>query len=198
MWYWIFRLLTIVILRTFFNLKVEGLANVPKKTNFIVVANHTSYLDPFVIGAVIPQKIYWIAFKGLYKAPFVNWFLFKVGTLPDGNASTKLLYLVTHNKNVGVFPEGARTHEGKLRHFRRGAALLSVKTGRPILPCAILGAHEAYPAKAKFPKPFSPIKVKIGTPRYLLKEFDDHIDDIVLQDGTLRIQKTIQEMMYAG
>jgi len=53
MWYWIFRIVFIVIFKLFFKLKVEGLKNLPRKTNFIVVANHSSFLDPLLIMVTI-------------------------------------------------------------------------------------------------------------------------------------------------
>ncbi|MCX5703772.1 MAG: 1-acyl-sn-glycerol-3-phosphate acyltransferase, partial [Candidatus Omnitrophica bacterium] len=53
MWYWIFRPIVIAIFKLFFSLKVEGLENLPQKTNFIAVANHASFLDPLVIMAAI-------------------------------------------------------------------------------------------------------------------------------------------------
>lgn len=198
MWYWPFRIFTIIVLKLFFKFRIKGAENLPKKTNFIVVANHTSYLDPFVLGVAIPKKIYWIALKDLYKMFWIRWFMYGTDTLPVGNSSEKLNYLVTNNKNVGLFPEGIRTHDGKLREFRRGAALLSIKTGRPIVPCAILGAYEVLPIKARFPKLFSRITVKIGKPQYLLKEFDELIDDIYLQEGTFKLRNAIKEMINAG
>lgn len=198
MWYWLFKIFVILILKLFFRFRVEGSQNLPKKTNFIVVANHTSYMDPFVLGAAIPQKIYWIALKNFYASPWTKWFMYGTDALPIGNASEKLTYLLMKNKIVGLFPEGTRTQDGKLRDFRRGAALLSIKTGRPIVPCAILGAYEAYPIKAKFPRLFSKITVKIGKPQYLLKEYDELIDDIYLQEGIFRVRNEIKEMMYAG
>ena len=101
------------------------------------------------------------------------------------------------NKNVGVFPEGGRSYDGKLREFKRGISLLALKTGRPILPCAILGTFEALPHWAKFPRLFLPIKVKIGKPKYLLREFGDVVDDIYLQEGILKVKNIIQEMINA-
>lgn len=196
MWYWIFRIPVVLIMKLFFRLKVEGLENLPQKTNFIVVANHTSYLDPFVLGAAIPQRIYWLALRDLYKLIWMRWFMLSTETLPVGSSTEKLTYLLSNNKNVGLFPEGTRTHDGILREFRRGAALLAMKTGRPIVPCAITGAYEAYPVGAKFPK-FSRIKVRIGRPHYLLKEFDEVIEDINLQEGTFRVRNAIKEMLYA-
>jgi len=153
MWYWVFRTIAAIILRLFFRLKVEGTENIPQKGNFIVVANHVSFLDPFIVGAAIPKRIYWITLRNLYSASwFVGWFLKKVDTLPSGGSSKRAIYLLEHNKNVGLFPEGTRTHDGRLREFKRGAALLALATGRPILPCAIIGAYEAFPRKARFPK----------------------------------------------
>jgi 1-acyl-sn-glycerol-3-phosphate acyltransferase len=197
MGYWICRLAVTVILKLFFRLKVEGLENIPQKTNFIIVANHASFLDPFVIAAAIPKKIYWLALKDIYNSSWLRWFMNMTKALPTGSASEKAIYLLTGNKNIGLFPEGTRTFDGKLREFKRGVALLAIKTGRPILPCAILGTYEAFPRTAKFPR-FLPIKIKIGKLKYLLKEFDEIIDDVYLQEGIFTIRNTIKEMMYAG
>ncbi|MDD4953285.1 MAG: lysophospholipid acyltransferase family protein [Candidatus Omnitrophica bacterium] len=198
MWYWVFRGISLVILKVFFRLKVEGLENIPKKSNFIIVANHSSYLDPFVVGAAIPQKVYWIAWKHFYKRLITKWFMQKTDTLPAaGNSSEKAVFLLMENKNVGLFPEGRRSFDGKVGEFRRGAALLALKTGRPIVPCSILGAYEALPRGAKFPR-LRQIKIKIGRPKYLFKEFEDIVDDLYLEDGIFQIRNTIREMIYAG
>jgi 1-acyl-sn-glycerol-3-phosphate acyltransferase len=117
--------------------------------------------------------------------------------LPAGKSSEKAVEFLMRDKVVGLFPEGGCSGDGKLREFRRGAALLALKTGRPILPCAILGAYAALPRQAKFPK-FIPIKVKIGRPIYLLKEFDEVIDDLYLQEGIYKVRNSIQEMLNGG
>lgn len=176
---------------------MEGLENLPQKTNFIVVANHSSYLDTLVVGAAIPKKTYWIAMKDLYRIFWVRWFFQLIDALPSGSASDKAISLLMHNKNVGLFPEAGLSRDGNLREFRRGAALLAIKTGRPIVPCAILGTYQVLPKGAKFPKFFTPIKVKISKPKFLLKEHQDVIDDIYLQEGIFKIKNTIQEMLYA-
>lgn len=197
MWYWTFRAIFIVILKLCFKLKVEGLENLPQKTNFIIVANHNSFLDPLVMMVAIPKKIHCIALRDLYSITWMRWFFRVTETLPSGSASSKAIHLLTKDKNIGLFPEGGVSRDGKLKEFRRGAALLALKTGRPIVPCAILGTFEALPYGTKFPK-FVPTKVKIGRPKYLLKEFEDVIDDMYLQEGILKIRNTIQEMIYAG
>jgi 1-acyl-sn-glycerol-3-phosphate acyltransferase len=197
MWYWIFKILFAMGFKTLFRLKVEGMENIPKKTNFIIVSNHNSFLDPALIMATVPQKIYCIALRDIYKLIWLGWFLKAVETLPSGSASQKAINLLMQNKNVGVFPEGGVSRDGKLKEFRRGTAVLAFKTGRPIVPCAILGTFEALPFGSRFPK-LRPLKLKIGKPIFLTKEFDEIIDDLCLQEGTFRLRNTIKGMLDAG
>lgn len=186
-----------MVFKLFFNLKIEGKENIPQKTNFIIVSNHNSFLDAVVIMAVVPQKVNCIALRDIYKMYWLGWFLKIVETLPCGSASQKAINLIMNNKNVGLFPEGGVSRDGKLKEFRRGAALLAHKTGRPIVPCAILGTYGSLPFGARFPK-FRPLKLKIGKPIFLTKEFDEIIDDLYLQEGTFRLRNAIKEMLNAG
>jgi len=195
MWYWLLRAGAIAALKVFFNLTVEGAENLPKKSNFIIAANHASLLDPVVILAAIPRRIYWIAMRTLYRIKFVRWFIVRVEAVPAGRSSERLVDLLMNNKSVGLFSEGGVSRDGTLKEFKTGAALLALKTGRPVVPCAILGSYRALPRTEVFPR-FSSITVKIGTPLYLLKEFEDVIDDIRLQEGTVRIRNSIKEMIY--
>ncbi|MBU3959028.1 MAG: 1-acyl-sn-glycerol-3-phosphate acyltransferase [Candidatus Omnitrophica bacterium] len=197
MWYAIFRALSKIVLKLFFRLKVEGLENLPKKNNFIIVANHSSLMDSFVIAAAVPVKIHCISSRFLYSIPWLRWSLERLEALPTGASSEKAVDYLMKNEVVGLFPEGGCSRDGNLREFRRGAAVLALTTGRPIVPCAILGTYQALPVTAKFPKPV-PIKLKIAKPVYLLKEFDDVIDDIYLQEGISKIKNIIQEMLDAG
>ena len=196
--YWLFRTLFLGIFKLFFRFKVEGLNNIPQKTNFIIVSNHPSFLDPLCVMAAVPKRIYCIAARYLYRLPLVGWFLKKIEAFPTGSSSGKGVDLLLQNKNVGLFPEGGRSRYGGLREFRRGAALLAARTGRPILSCAILGSGQALPRGAKFPNLFTTIKVKVSKPIFILKETDDKINDIYLQEGMLRIRNTIEEMINAG
>lgn len=198
MWYWAFRVIFVGIFKLFFQLKIEGLENIPQKTNFIIVANHSSFLDPLAVMAAVPKKIHCISLRYLYKIFWLRWFLSRVEAVPSGGASSeKALHLLAENKIVGLFPEGGVSRDGKLKEFKRGMALLAIKTGRPIVPCAIIGAYDALPLGTRFPK-FRPIKVKIGKAKYLLKDFSDMIDDIHLQEGIHKIRNIVKEMIHAG
>jgi len=198
MWYWVLRGIMIAISKLFFRFKVEGLQNIPQKSNFIIVSNHVSFLDPLAIMTAVPRKIHCIALRSLYKIPWIKWFLLMVEALPSGRVSKKAVHMLSKNKNVGLFPEGGVNREGRLGEFRRGAALLALKTGRPVVPCAVFGSSESLPFGAKFPKLFRTLKVKIGKPLYILKEFDDIIDDVYLREGIFKIRNAIKEMLNAG
>jgi 1-acyl-sn-glycerol-3-phosphate acyltransferase len=188
----------IPISKLFFKFKVEGLENIPEKSNFIIVSNHVSFLDPLAVMTAVPKKIHCIALRSLYKIPWIRWFLLGVEALPSGSISKKTAHMLDKNKNVGLFPEGGVNREGKLGEFRRGAALLAFKTGRPVVPCAVFGTFACLPFGARFPKLFSPIKVRVGKPIYILKEFEDVIDDVYLREGVMKIRNSIKEMLDAG
>ena len=195
MWYWIFRFFFTVFYKLFFRLKVEGLENLPLKTNFIIIANHTSWMDPVVLGVALPCRIYYIAMRTLYRIRWLRWYVKLMRALPTGTSSQHAIELLNRHRNIGLFPEGALSPDGSLRPFRRGAALLAIKTGRPIVPCAILGTYESYPRSAKLPKLFIPIKVIIGKPIYLLKEFHEVIDVTDLQEGIFRVRNAVINML---
>ena len=185
----------IPISKLFFRFKVEGLENIPKKSNFIIVANHVSFLDPLAIMTAVPRKIHCIALRRLYKIIWIRWFLLMVEALPSGRVSRKAVHMLNRNKNIGLFPEGGVNRKGKLGEFKRGAALLAFKTGRPVVPCAVFGSFEALPFGAKFPKLFMPLRLRFGKPLYILKEFDEIIDGVYLRDATFKIRNAIKEML---
>lgn len=162
------------------------------------MANHYSFMDPLVVFVAVARKIHCIALRDLYRISWLRWFMRLNETFASGSSSAKAIQLLTENRNVGLFPEGGVSRDGNLREFRRGAALLALRTGRPIVPCAILGTYAALPRHAKFPKLFVPLKLKIGKPIYLLKEFSELIDEMVLQKGTFRIRNALKELLYAG
>jgi 1-acyl-sn-glycerol-3-phosphate acyltransferase len=128
---------------------------------------------------------------------WLGWFLQATETLPSGSSSQRAIDLLLSNKNIGLFPEGGVSRDGKLKEFRRGAALLALKTGRPIVPCAIIGTFQALPFGSRIPK-LTTIKLKIGKPVFFAKEFEEVIEDIYLQEGMLKLRNIIKGMLDAA
>jgi 1-acyl-sn-glycerol-3-phosphate acyltransferase len=130
---------------------------------FVVVANHSSHLDAPLITGALPRPlarylaagaagdyffdVWWR--RGL-TALFFNAFPVDRSGKNPRNINAKML--LQHDVPVLVFPEGTRSKDGTLGHFKPGGAALATATGAPVLPVAIIGAHQAHPRGSKWPK----------------------------------------------
>ena len=145
------------------------------KRPFVVVANHSSHLDaPLIMGALPRPMARYLAAgaagdyffdvwwrRGL-TALFFNAFPVDRSGKNPRNVSAKTL--LEHDVPVLVFPEGTRSKDGIPGHFKPGAAALSASTGAPIVPIAIIGAHESHPRGSKWPTAGLPVGVVFGAP----------------------------------
>ena len=129
----------------------------------IFVSNHQSFIDSLVLGSLLPHKI-------LYNTMFlaIDWY-FKKGimkllvsngnvVLIDINKNIKksveeIAAHVKAGKNVLIFPEGARTKDGKVGKFKKVFAIIAKELNVDIQCLAIKGGFEAYSRFMKFPKP---------------------------------------------
>ncbi len=166
---WLIGTVFVEILRVlffiFFRLKVRGRDNVPRKGPYILFANHTSYLDGFIVSAGLPyyarMDMFFLGFRAYFNVPVIR-NLIKIARVIPLDFSTHLLeslrssyYILSHNKNLCVFPEGSRSIDGKLRPFKQGFGILAKETGAKLVPVCIKGAYEAWPRTSKWPKPHS-------------------------------------------
>ncbi|MDP9028262.1 MAG: 1-acyl-sn-glycerol-3-phosphate acyltransferase [Actinomycetota bacterium] len=142
---------------------------------FVAIANHSSHLDaPLIMGALPRPLARYLAAgaagdyffdvwwrRGL-TALFFNAFPVDRSGKNPRNINAKML--LQHDVPVLVFPEGTRSKDGKMGHFKPGGAALASATGVPILPIAIIGAHEAHPRGSKWPKSGRPVAIVFGAP----------------------------------
>jgi 1-acyl-sn-glycerol-3-phosphate acyltransferase len=163
------RLMAWPILRTWNRLRVRGLEHVPGSGPVLVVANHASYLDPAVLGRACPRKIHFFIKRAVWSTRGLNWFFRGMDSIPvaqDAADTTPLrtgLRLLGEDRVVGIFPEGGRATDGRLGPAKMGAALLATRTGCPVLPTGIRGAHAAMPPGSGWPRP-RPVEVVFGEP----------------------------------
>ena len=195
MWYWFFWFLCLCVCRALYRVRVEGLGNLPKKTNFILASNHVSYIDATVLGQAIPRRVYWLVDRKLFKDPIIGWLMSRLSSHKSGGSTERLIRLLERNKNIAIFPEGKINIQGGVGTFKTGTALLALKTGRPIVPCAIMGTFDSLPFGKMVPKIFIPITIKVGKPIYFLKEFEDVVSDAYLQDITAQIREGILNLI---
>jgi 1-acyl-sn-glycerol-3-phosphate acyltransferase len=155
------------LLRVVWRLEVEG-ADLAPTGPAIVVANHESVADPFVLGAAFPRPLRFLAKQELWSNRLVGRTLDALGGIPvtrargDVAAVAAAARALEEGAAVAIFPQG--TTLGPVdRPWQRGAARLALKTGAPLVPVAIAGAADGLGPGMRIPRP-ARVRVTIGEP----------------------------------
>ena len=180
--------------------EVKGLENIPKDGNFIVAANHESYLDhPFIICTIVNclnKKVHFLSkkehFSNPIKATFHGW----AGAIPlDRQAGGKkalrwAIKTLKQGKIIAIHPEGTRTLTGKLQKGKTGIARLVLAAQVPVLPVGIIGTFEILP-KGKYIPKFKKGSINIGKLMYFNKYYNKKVTKKLLREITDKIMKEI-------
>lgn len=169
MFYWVIKGLAWPIVTIYLRFRRSGKTLVPGRGACIVAANHSSYLDPAVLGSASPRKLHFLINRRIYQYPSLRWFYYMMDSVPvstdraDLPALRRALQVLEAGGAVGVFPEGGRQKDGQLTEGKIGFAFLAARSGAVVIPAAILGAHQAMPVGSSFPRP-RPVRVIFGEP----------------------------------
>lgn len=152
-WARLFCVLTLV------RVTVVGRENIDANTSYVFVANHQGAYDIFSVYGYLNHQFRWMMKKALEKIPLVGYSCKVSGHIMVDNstpASTRETLEKAEKQLQGgmslvVFPEGARTWDGKMRQFKRGAYRLAVEFGLPVVPITINGAFDVMPRFKKIP-----------------------------------------------
>jgi len=168
--YGFFHYLAVVIYDIFFRGEVSGLENLPREGSFLIAANHSSFLDPPLIGCQVQRQIAYFARKTLWKPGIASWWLDTVGTIPvdrdggqDVSAIKRVLRALKQDKGVILFPEGTRSPDGSLQAPKAGVGLICCRAQVPVVPARIFGSFEAY-GKGRGLRLGTPVTVVFGPP----------------------------------
>lgn len=161
MLYRILRLIGRLICKVLFRLKVKGAENIPSTGRVIIAANHSSYLDPIALGVAVPRRVSWVVRKDVFDVWWLKWLFTLTGMIRENGSVAKAVSLLEKGEVIGMFPEGGRSFDGKLGKGKNGVAIMALRTGTVVVPCAVLGAFEAFPRSAALPKPH-PVRIVIG------------------------------------
>jgi 1-acyl-sn-glycerol-3-phosphate acyltransferase len=135
--------------------KVEGKENIQPNTSYIVLSNHQSAFDIFVVYGWLGVDLKWVMKKELRKVPGIGFGSEKVGHifLDRSNKRAAVESLAIARKKlvngtcVVIFPEGTRSNDGVLLPFKRGAFKLAIDLGLPILPVTVINTRKILPNK---------------------------------------------------
>lgn len=200
MLYWFLKYLALgPLLRVIFRPFAEGLENVPRQGPVILAANHLSYSDWLFMPLVMPRRVTFVAKAEYFESPGVKGWLQKkffggTGQVPidrtSGSAAAGALKtqlrLLSEGQVCGIFPEGTRSHDGKLYRGRTGVARLALEAKVPVIPVAVLNTDVIAPPGKVFGR-FARPGVKFGRPldfsryeglesdRFILRAITDEI-----------------------
>lgn len=156
---------------SFVRCTVRGAEKIDPHTSYVVVANHSSYMDTPTLYSALPLEIRFFAKKGLFSIPLLGGHLQRAGHLPvvrdDPRASLKSMtegakLIRQRGISVLLFPEGGRTEAG-IRPFKEGAAYIAIKAGVPVLPVGLVNMRSVLPMHSLLLRPAG-VEVNIGEP----------------------------------
>jgi 1-acyl-sn-glycerol-3-phosphate acyltransferase len=190
------------LLRLLFRPRVEGAANIPGTGPVILAGNHLTFIDSLILPLVTGRQVFFIG-KDEYvtgrslRGRLMAWFFTGVGMIPvdrDG-ARGGVAALMTGRRVLdegrvfGIYPEGTRSPDGRLYRGRTGIARLTLMTGAPVVPFAMIGTDRVQPGGKGLPRigRGRRITVRFGTPldfaryegmdrdRYVLRAVTDEV-----------------------
>ena len=130
---------------------VKGAENIPKGVNYVIVANHQSFLDINVVWHSITSASF-MAKASLWKAPVFGWVLNRSGNIPIHTNPRKnaglgkiLKKRLESNYNIVVFPEGHRSEDGHMFKFQNGIFRLAKEQHFDILPVTFINTGKILP-----------------------------------------------------
>ncbi len=146
-----------------YDVRISGAESIPASGPVILVANHESLFDPWLLALATPRPVRYMAKSELWRYRPVARVLDSFGAFPvergagDATAISRAAELLRAGEVLGIFPQGTSKRLAS-RPYHRGAARLALATGTPIVPVRLVGTRG-------FPRPGrSPTHMTVGEP----------------------------------
>jgi len=132
---------------------VEGRENLDPGRSYVIVSNHQSHYDVFVLYGWLDTDFRWVMKAELRRVPFLGAACARLGHVyidrSDRQAALASLQAardrITGGTSILFFPEGTRSRDGSLREFKKGAFRMALDLGLPILPLTVSGTRHILP-----------------------------------------------------
>ncbi|MGW7352500.1 lysophospholipid acyltransferase family protein [Streptomyces sp. NPDC054784] len=194
------------LLRLLFRPRIEGLEHIPDEGAAIVAGNHLSFSDHFLMPAVLQRRITFLAKAEYFTGPGVKGrltaaFFRSVGQIPvdrSGKGAGQAaidegLGVLAKDELLGIYPEGTRSHDGRLYKGRVGVAAMALRGKVKVVPCAMVGTFELQPPGRKLPR-LGRVTIRFGEPLDFSRFDGMENDRTVLRGVTDEIIYAIMEL----
>jgi 1-acyl-sn-glycerol-3-phosphate acyltransferase len=189
-------------LRLLYRVSPEGQENIPGDGPVIVVSNHLSFMDSLFIPLRVPRRMVYLAKSDYFESRKTAWFFTALGMIPvkrDVKEKTEAalqagIDVLDQGGVLGLYPEGTRSHDGRLYRGRTGVARLALRSRAPVLPVGLLGSREVMPKEARLPKPWGKVTVRFGEPLGFERHYGSEDDRFVLRAVTDEIMYEIMQL----
>jgi glycerol-3-phosphate dehydrogenase len=198
MWYALNRWLLQALCRWFFRYEVTGQHN-ELPAPFLIIANHASSIDIPLVGLAVRARVSFMSKRELAHGLLMRAWIRSLGGFfvrrgePDRVAMAGALALLQQARAVCVFPEGTRAPDGRMLRVKTGAAYLALKTGVPVIPVAIIGAHRILPKGATWPRRGT-VSVRIGSPLHVPR-IQGPITHELLQAWSAKFARALMDLL---
>lgn len=145
--------------RLYWRIRLEGTQHIPVDGPLIIAPNHVTYADPVLVWLPIRLRVHFMAWDALFDVPVLSWLIRRLRAFPvqleaaDPRSTREAVRLLQAGHSVMIFPEAARSLDGRLQRFRPGAFRLASSLQVPVLPVTILGGHASWPPGRVLPRP---------------------------------------------
>ena len=143
------RFLSWVLVRTLYRLRARGIDHVPEEGPALVVCNHVSYMDALILAASIPRPVRFVMYHRIFNIPVLRWIFRTAKAIPIAGAREdpelmrrafeEIDAALADGQVVGIFPEGALTHDGAIAPFKSGVEKILERRPVPVVPMALRG-----------------------------------------------------------
>jgi 1-acyl-sn-glycerol-3-phosphate acyltransferase len=158
LYYGVGKFLSSIIFRLIFRTHIVGRERVPREGGLLVVCNHISFVDPPLLGAVMPRPVEFMTMVELFRKPWLAKLLRTVGCFPvdrsriDHRAAREAIRRLRAGRCVVIFPEGGIRHTeqsvlGGEPVFKPGAGSIALLGEAAILPVIVRGTRKVYDAR---------------------------------------------------
>jgi 1-acyl-sn-glycerol-3-phosphate acyltransferase len=174
-----------------FQIRCNGRNYLPPEGGALLLSNHQSNLDPFIIGLASDRLIDYVARRTLFRFKPFGWFITWLGAIPIEREGTgfgglkETLKRIKHGAIVLLFPEGTRTPDGEVHPMKPGFCAIARRAGVPIIPVALDGTFDAWPRYQRLPRravihvqfgePIEPSAIQAMTDEQLVQEVERRI-----------------------